>query len=1158
MERFCVQPVKVPFNSIVYRGSEMIMNIPKLADAVGAIRLVLDEPTPFLEEIIQEAELLGIEKLWGEFIRIENDLKVSIEKAEYRSSRIIPIPFYCLTDFYFDPLTLRILFLGGGDGQEIHGHLLIDYVTTSGLPKTPYFKRIRTVSMIKAPMNNSKRLTLDVYIPGAVYEIFFTVRDNSGNFIECIENVTLLMDDRERFNCSGDHLHYIEPLKRYGSYASNVYMYSFSLGGADELRVPSGQTCLSEKQRFIIDTWSQTGTLTIWACSRNFVYNNKRVFDSYELALNCVQGTGSLSPVPVRTSSIVSNDTLTVIYTSNVSLTTPVGPYQVLGQSGRITFSSPGFSNTVCAYNIRTDWLGPPQLYDMFCTGKPRVLIDGNNRLFLSDYQSCMDQYANFFTLQGTTLVKSRYNGTLVYSVPGVSCLPGVYFGFEAIPLLSGGIQTTNGTIPTSFAADSIVVDSSNVYVAYQNAYYVYDQIQLKRIDSKFVSPVCTSPSLIGLTRSGPVLCLSTGDVYQFGTKTWHVTNSHGGTLYKMFISDYDDVFVSYVDVADFYIYKVGTPYFKKYSGAWAYDISFSGSIFLVGFSALPLYPVVVTEEVSHEYGKTIKGGSTYFIQLNINLQYNSTDQIVQYNTRFNPYENPKYDASYFAANIIGQELSFVNSYLWNNYVVCNITIGTTFSLSCDTLGENVYSALRTDSTASSIYGTHGEYDVHVPSTIGFSAVLISMNTYTSNVQWVAVIDGLGAEDTQRTVASLSNVYICGSYGPQSSNVYNSNHVVSRVLPPGSQIGAYLVKYSSTGDVLWASYCSATDSPITMSGVSHANGVTTCFVSQIQGSAGTITIRDATFASSRVFYVTRNFGSLIQYGSTGNYIRSIYFQSSWISEGQVLSVNSNVYCSFQKGPEALTIDSVTRFPFIYGGVYNSHCIVKFSSILQSYYGMMISSENLLYVGGISVDSNENVYASGFWRTSGRGVYVYDSSGITTRLLIPKNNSSYVMKFNSSGRYAWTSLFYSTTGIETTQFTRGNASSVDGTSLFVAGNYDGTSTTNYIRNGDGTPGIPIFVTPTSSSRDAILIRFTSDTGRSMWYLTVSGMSYDGGVSVTTDSSGYVYFSGYYTGEGVVIRDGMGSVYNTYRPVSLATQVAFHIKISGLNGSLVTVT
>jgi hypothetical protein len=1134
----------------------MIMNIPKLGDAVGAIRLVLDEPTPFLEEIIQEAELLGIEKLWGEFIRIENDLKVSIEKADYRSYRIIPIPFYCLTDFYFDPLTLRILFLGGGDGQEIHGHLLIDYVTTSGLPKAPYFKRIRTVSMIKAPMNNSKRLTLDVYIPGAVYEIFFTVRDNSGNFIECIKNVTLLIDDRERFNCSGDHLHYIEPLKRYGSYASNVYMYSFSLGGADELRVPSGQTCLSEKQRFIIDTWPQTGTLTIWACSRNFVYNNKRVFDSYELALNCIQDTGSLSPVPVRTSSIVSNGTLTVIYTSNVSLTTPVGPYQVLGDSGQLTFSSPGFSNTVCAYNLRTDWLGPPQLYDMFCTGRLRVLINGNNRLFLSEYRSCMDQYANFFTLQGTTLVKYRYDGSLVYSVPDVSCLPGLYFGFEAISLNSGGIQTTNGPIPTAFAADSIVVDSSNIYVAYQNAYYVYDQIQLKLIDSKFVSPICTYPSLIGLTRSGPVLCLSTGDVYQFGTKTWHVTNSHGGVLNKLFISDYDDVFVSYLEGYDFYIYKVGTPYFKKYSGAIAYELSFSGSVFLVAFSAFT-DPVTVTEQVRHEYGKTIKQGSTCFIQLNINLQYNSTDQIVQYNTRFNPYENPKYDASYFASNITGQELPFVNSYLWNNYVACNISIGTTFSISCDTLGENVYSALRTDSTASSIYGTHGKYGVYVPSTIGFSTVLISMNTYTSNVQWVAVIDGLGSEDTQNMVASLSNVYICGSYGPQSSNVYNSNHVVSRILPSGGDIGAYLVKYSSTGDVLWASYCSATSSPITMSGVSHANDITTCFVSQIEGNAGIVTIYDATFASSRVFTVSRNFGALIQYGSTGNYIRSIYFQNPWISEGKVRSVNSDVYCSFQKGASPLTIDSSTTFPVTLGGAYNNHCIVKFNSFLQSYYGMMISSRNLIYVGGISVDYNENVYASGFLQTSGTRVSVYDSSGGFI-LSLPTNNSSYVVKFDSSGRYAWMSLFYSTTGIETTHFTRGIASSVDGTSLFVAGDYDGTKTTNYIRNANGSPGIPIVVTPTSSSRDAILIKFTSDTGRSIWYLTVTGMGFDSGVSVTTDSSGYVYFSGYYTGEDAVIRDGLGSVYNTYRPVSTSSQVAFHIKVSGLNGSLVTVT
>jgi hypothetical protein len=221
--------------------------------------------------------------------------------------------------------------------------------------------------------------------------------------------------------------------------------------------------------------------------------------------------------------------------------------------------------------------------------------------------------------------------------------------------------------------------------------------------------------------------------------------------------------------------------------------------------------------------------------------------------------------------------------------------------------------------------------------------------------------------------------------------------------------------------------------------------------------------------------------------------------------------------------------------------------------------MMVSSRNLLYVGGNSVDSNENVYASGFWKTSGKIVLVYDSSGgFTNSLSLPTNTSSYVMKFNSSGRYAWTSLFYSTMDIETTHFTRGIASSVDGTSLFVAGNYDGTKTTNYIRNADGSPGIPIVVTPTSSSRDAILIKFTSDTGRSIWYLTVTGMGLDSGVSVTTDSSGYVYFSGYYTGEDVVIRDGLGSVYNTYRPVSTSSQVAFHIKVSGLNGSLVTVT
>lgn len=1153
MERFCVQPVKVPFSSVVYRGSELIMNLPKLADAIGAIRLVLDEPTEFLEEIIQEAEIIGIEKLWGEFIRIENDLKLSIEKSQYRSSRIISIPFHCFTDFYFDPITLRLLFLGGG--EELNGHLLIDYVTTGGIPKTPYFKKTRHVSMIKAPMNNSTRLILDVYIPGSVYELFFTVRDTQGNFVQCIENVTLLIDDRERFNCTGDHLHYIEPLKRYGSYAPNVYMYSFSLM-SDELRVPAGQTCLSDKQRFIIDTWPQTGTLTIWACSHNFVYNNKQVFDSYELALHCAQDTGTVLPVPVRTSSVMADGTLTILYTSSVPLKTPQDQYQILNGSGSLTFSSPGYNDTVCVYNSRDDWLGPPQLYDMFYVGQPYILIDGNNRLFLLSYPFCTDQYATFFALQVDELFKFKYDGSLVYTVTGVSCLPGVYFGFEAIALLSGGVQTTNGTIATSFAADSIAVDSSNVYIAYQNTYYVYDQTLLTLLDSTTVSPTCTSPSLIGLTRTGPVLCLSTGDVYQFGKNTWHVTTSPGGTLKHLFISEYDDVFISYTSGTDFYLYKVGTPYFKHYYGADAYDVSFSGSMFIVSFSAVTSL-VTVTEQVTHEYGKTIPQGTTCFIQLNINLQYNSNEVIVHYTTPFNVYENPKYDATYFSASIIGEEIPFVNSYLWNNFVVCNVSLGATFSLSCDTSGGNVYSALNTDSTASSIYGTHGVSSVSVPATTGFSATLVSMNTLTSTINWVAVIDGMGSTNTQSTVASSSNVYMCGSYGPQSSNVYNSNNTVATVLPSGSQRGSYLVKYSSSGTVRWASYCSAQNSPITMSSISTLNGVTTCFVSnETPSMSGTVTIHDASFASSCVFTVYSNFGSLVQYGSTGNYIRSIYFTSQWISTGQVLSVNSNVYCSFSKGPGGLTIDSGTTLPGSSGGQYNSHCIVKFNSILASYYGMMISSANLLYVGCISVDPSENVYATGFWETYGNRVSVYDSSG-TNQLVLPTNNSSYIMKFDSSGKYVWTALFYSTSGSESTNFSR-VVSSVDGTSIFVTGSYNGSGGTSYIRNADYSNGIPIIVTPTSSTRDAIFIKLTADTGISQWYVTVTGLGDDSGVSITTDVQGYVYFSGYYTGDGVVIRDGLGSVYNTYNPVSPATQVAFHIKVSGLNGSLVTVT
>jgi hypothetical protein len=1158
MERFCVQPIKVPFETTVYPGSELLMNLPKLGDAIGTIRLVLDQPNIFLEEIIQEAELIGIEKLWGEFIRIENDLKLSIEKAPYRSSTIIPIPFHCLTDFYFDPLVLRILFLGATGGPEIKGHFLIDYATTGGVPKSPFFKKTRHVSMIKAPMNNSKKLTLDVYIPGSVYEIFFTVRDTQGNFVQCIENVKLIVDDRERFNCTGDHLHYIEPLKRYGSYASNIYMYSFSLM-ADETRVPSGQTCLSEKQRFIIDTFPQSGTLTIWACSHNFVYNNKRVFESYELALQYTQDPGTRVPAPVRSSSITSNGKLTVLYSSNVSLSSPNGQYQVLPASGSLTFSSNGYTDTTCSYNLRTDWLGPPQLYDMFYTGNPYLLIDGNNRLFIKEVPFVTDQYSNFFSIVLGNLYKYDPFGNLLYIISQPSCFPGFYFGFDAIPLLSGMIQTTNGTITTSFVTDSIIVDSSNVYVVSRNTYCVYDQLQLKLQGNVTLPYVTTSQSLIGLTRKGPVICLSTGDVFQFDfnfKKVWRVTTSPGGTLNRLIISEYDDVFISYVSENDFYVYKVGTGYFKHYYGADSYDISFSGSIFLVKFSAI-YDSVTVTEQVLHEYGKTIPQGQTCFVQLDINLQYNSSDTIVHYNTPLDIYESPKYDGTYFNATITGQEISFSNTYLWNNYVVCNISVTNKFSLSCNASGTILYSAINTDSTSSLIYGTHGVSSISVPATIGFSATLISMDTFTSNIQWVAVIDGMSSESIQSVFASSSNVYMCGSYGPQSSNVYNSDNTLSIVLPSIPQIGGYLTKYSSSGAVLWATYCSSINNPIVMSSVSHMNTITTCFISKKPSTvADTINIYNSSFISSCVFTVSQNFGCLVQYDYFGNYIKSIYFENTWIDDGTVLSINSNTYCSFTKGSDRLVIDGSTTFPWTFGGLYNAHCIVKFNPSLVSYAGVMITTIDLVYNGGISVDLNDNLYAAG--KAQGY-LSVYDTSG--TEIVIGQPTStyyySYLAKFNSNGRYSWMAFFYSTSNSMTNNFKQ-TAASFDGTSVFAAGLFDAIHGTNIILNGNNTQGVPIVVTPTSSISDAILVKFSSGIGVSQWYVTVTGIGLDSAGAVTTDMNGYVYLSGYYTGGKAIIRDGLGSVYNTYTPLTQSTQVAFNIKLNGLNGSLVTVS
>ena len=1109
--KYCAQPIKVPFNSQVFAKTEITMRLPIMADAISKIRLVMH--TDSLEEIIQEAEILNVEKLYGEFIRIRNDLSVSIEKTTLRNElSIIDLPFYCLRDLYFDPIDIRILFNGKGN-EQLYGHFLIDYVATDSVPKIPYFKKTRHVAVIKSPVVSSSKVVLDAYIPGSVYELFFTVRDAQNNFItKNIKNIKLLIDDRERFNLPGEHLMYIEPLKSFGSFSSNVMMYSFSI---DE---EYGQTLLSTKQRFVIDFFNNTdsGVFTIWACSRNFVYNSKHIFETYEYVQGYINEIQPIYPVPLRTSSVVFLNSMTIFTTSNVLINTPT--VQIFnGNSNQIiTYSSPGFSDVQCVYNYSTNLKSRSSLlYSQYIPSANGLYtyIDGNNRVYTSSNQIYIDQYANIFLLSSDGSLSKYSNDmkTLFYTIPGVSSLPATYFGFEVIPLLNKTVNTSNGNISLSNVASCVLVDSSNIYITDGYNVYIYS-INLQRIRTNSFGNSNSTRGIMVINSIGPVLSQSNYGVIQYDFSLHVVSHtSIQGTAHKIFVNDFDQVYVSFINSSVFTIYKLGTSIYYQLSGADSYDISFSGSIFMLVFSAIN------SDIITSIHTKVPKGFSNYIL-LDLNLIESNgteTNSYNYFNSFLNNYTSPKYDASYFSPNIVGTSIPYIKEYLWNNFMSSSSLLGSCLAAST----SNVYVSTSKNLTYSNIVMSSGTSNVYIPN--GLSTVLISMDSITSNINWASYIDN--SNDINAVSNDSSNVYMGFKSSPVStSNMYNSDSTVFKSAPSNT---VSMVKYDINGFGKWFIYCNSGGvSGLFVNSIACDNSnVYFLFTSGV--NAGQINMYDSTGSIKSMYYTNYTSAFILKFNSnTGIFLQKIvlydnfYFGSS-ITGFNILYQNSTIYITVIGYSSLFFSYRTLNFP---RGYPYQHFTINFIVTDQDFnekFGIMIACSDK---GGTTVDSSGNIYISGY---STGSTDIYDSGSIYTDAqptLSLHTTGPFIIKFSNTGVYQWNYFLPSGTLIQ---------SSSNQSYIFVIG-YTSTAVTI------GTVNIP-------AGSSFILCLTLSGT-----YTWVSYISNSRPTSVTCDSTS-VYFSGNYSGSNSYIIDSVGIYYNTIAK----TNIDFYIKFNASTGYLV---
>jgi len=142
-----------------------------------------------------------------------------------------------------------------------------------------------------------------------------------------------------------------------------------------------------------------------------------------------------------------------------------------------------------------------------------------------------------------------------------------------------------------------------------------------------------------------------------------------------------------------------------------------------------------------------------------------------------------------------------------------------------------------------------------------------------------------------------------------------------------------------------------------------------------------------------------------------------------------------------------------------------------------------------YVGGVTVDSSNNIYVTG--STSG-GLDGNTNSGNDCKF--PPCGDIFLVKYNSGGTKQWTKQFGTSSGDS------GNGVTVDSSdNIYVTGRTEGGL--------DGNTN--------SGGQDIFLVKYNS-SGTKQWTQQLGTSSGDSGTEVTVDSSDSIYVSGYTSG------------------------------------------
>jgi hypothetical protein len=479
--------------------------------------------------------------------------------------------------------------------------------------------------------------------------------------------------------------------------------------------------------------------------------------------------------------------------------------------------------------------------------------------------------------------------------------------------------------------------------------------------------------------------------------------------------------------------------------------------------------------------------------------------------------------------------------------------------------GGNVYVTgsytSTTTATLRNMNGTASAYSLPATNSGTTDVFIIKYNSSGSVVAY-SYINGTVADSGQSlTVDSSGNLYVTGSYtstGTVTIRNLDTTASASAYSLPASSGGvpdAFIIKYNSSGSVVAYSYINGTvaDSGQSLTVDSSGN----LYVTGYYYSGSTVTLRNLdTTASTSAYTLPIVAGQrdafIVKYNSSGSVVAYSYINGTSLDQGNSLAVDSggNLYVTgYYQSSSIVTLRNLdtTASTSSYSLPISSAqygFIVKYNSSGSVLAFSYINGDQNCAGQSLAVDSSGNLYVTGYYGSTGTvTIRNLDTTASTSSYTLPISSgvsSTFILKYNSSGSVVGYSYI-----IGTGSGTNGAVVADSSGNIYITGTTYSASAPS-IRNIDTTASASGYSLPAGSITVCHVIKYNS-SGSVTGYSYVSGTSF--GYSLTVDSGGNLYVTGYYYSSGIVtVRnlDTTASASAYTLPVGAPSNDAFLIK------------